>query len=281
MTSFSVDEDGDPPPPPRATRVSGTPQSASASRGGQEAPANSSVVFFGSNTPRSTAAAAATPSAATPSSGCFRSGQTFSPPLSQSGPGTRGPVFDATSSFRSMHNFSPSPSPRPSPMPASPQSSRLASPEAQLANLSLQDSPSANRRQIGASPSVPPAAPPHRRIAVPFSRRIAANTSRTVQPQPGTGPYNIRDEVPPEHAFFSRDFQTALRNGLGVARGIADMIRNMPPSIERGPEIQALLGKAENMGRFIGSDTRTVAVLGDSGEGSSRLWRAKLIGVGL
>ena len=43
-------------------------------------------------------------------------------------------------------------------------------------------------------------------------------------------------------------------------------------SAERGPELEALLDEAENLTKFIGSDTRTVAVLGDSGEGLWNLW---------
>lgn len=125
---------------------------------------------------------------------------------------------------------------------SSPQSSRMSSPEAQFARLSLQDSPSANREPGG-----------------PY-RAVGSNLD--------TGPYNIDDEKPPEHAFFTDAFQTALKNGLGIAKEIADTIQNLPDSVERSPEVQALLDKAESLTKFTRSDTRTIAVLGDSGEGS-------------
>lgn len=94
---------------------------------------------------------------------------------------------------------------------------------------------------------------------------------RPFQPKPRITPYNIHNEERPPHSFFTDAFQTALNNGLGIAKGIADMIQGMPDFIGRNPVLQGLLKQAESLEQFIGTDTRTVAVLGDSGEGMCRI----------
>ena len=155
---------------------------------------------------------------------------------------------------------------------SSDQSYRIVSPDSQLSELSLQDGRSANSGEAGPSrPSVLPTGSStvasNRRAAVSSSWGVPS-ASRPVAPTLSTEPYRIHDEKPPEHAFFTGAFQTALKGGLYIAKGIASTIRDMPDSVERSPEVRALLHEAESLTKFVRSDTRTVAVLGDSGEGS-------------
>jgi hypothetical protein len=83
-----------------------------------------------------------------------------------------------------------------------------------------------------------------------------------------TGPYDVRDEEAPLEPFFTSGFQTALQNGLGIAREVDNAIEKLVGSSEPSSDLERLFTDARRLGTFQSSDTRTIAVLGDSGEGN-------------
>ncbi|RYP86399.1 hypothetical protein DL770_004904 [Monosporascus sp. CRB-9-2] len=292
MPTFSVDgDDSD-----DNSRVFRDPRMPSNLRGGQPATPHSQPSRL-NLTPRSPAATTGAPPSRVSQVGHTSSpaSVTVTPPVSRSlfGQGTSDFTFTGsgtgTISFRSLHNVSPSPSPRPIARPsprlsqqASPSpSSQLTSPEAEPSRLTLNGTSSVHQRHAESlhpptadcgspMPSGTPLSPPQ----AEFSRLTLTESPST--PPAGSlavevASYNVRDEQPPTHPFFTRSFQTALKDGLDIAKGIANMIQSIPDSIERGPEIQRLLEDAKILSSFIGSDTRTIAVLGDSGQGKSSL----------
>ncbi|RYP44610.1 hypothetical protein DL768_008931 [Monosporascus sp. mg162] len=292
MPTFSVDGDDS----EENTGVFRDPRMQSNLRGAQPATPDSqpSRLIL---TPRSPAASTGAPPSRVSQVGHTTSpaSVTVTPPVSRSlfGQDARDFTFTGTGtgtiSFRSLHNVSPSPSPRPIARPsprlsrqASPAPScQLASPEAELSRLTLNGTSSVHQRD--AESLQPPTAdsgspmPSGTRLSPPqaeFSRLTLTESPST--PPAGSlavkvASYNVRDEQPPTHPFFTSSFQTALKEGLDIAKGIANMIQSIPDSIERGPEIHRLLEDAKILSSFNGSDTRTIAVLGDSGQGKSSL----------
>jgi hypothetical protein len=82
-----------------------------------------------------------------------------------------------------------------------------------------------------------------------------------------TSTYDVRVEEAPLEPFFAPAFQTALQRGLDVANNTAVAMEKMLRSQGAGGDLERLVGDARGLSTFEGSDTRTIAVLGDSGEG--------------
>ena len=83
-----------------------------------------------------------------------------------------------------------------------------------------------------------------------------------------SNPYDVRDEEAPLEPFFTPAFQTALRNGLGIANRTVTAIERLVGSSQPTGDLERLLNDAKSLSTFQSSDTRTIAVLGDSGEGN-------------
>jgi hypothetical protein len=83
-----------------------------------------------------------------------------------------------------------------------------------------------------------------------------------------SNPYDVRDEEAPLEPFFTPAFQTALRNGLGIANRTVTAIERLVASSRPTGDLERLCNDAKNLSTFQSSDTRTIAVLGDSGEGN-------------
>jgi hypothetical protein len=81
-------------------------------------------------------------------------------------------------------------------------------------------------------------------------------------------PYDVRDEEAPLEPFFTSAFQTTLQNGLGIANKIVTAIESLVDSSEPSGDLERLFKDAKRLRTFQSSDTRTIAVLGDSGEGN-------------
>lgn len=81
-------------------------------------------------------------------------------------------------------------------------------------------------------------------------------------------PYDVRDEEAPLETFFTPVFQTALQNGLSIANKVDTAIETLFGSSQASSDLERLLKDARRLGIFQSSDTRTIAVLGDSGEGN-------------
>lgn len=82
-----------------------------------------------------------------------------------------------------------------------------------------------------------------------------------------TSPYDVRSEEAPLEPFFAPAFQTALHRGLDIAKNAADAMETAGQSLVEGADLQRLINDARGLSTFKSSDTRIIAVLGDSGEG--------------
>lgn len=101
----------------------------------------------------------------------------------------------------------------------------------------------------------------------------ASDVSDNNEINDSTGPYDVRDEESPLEPFFTSVFQTALQNGLGIANKVVSAIGKLVGSSEPSSDLERLFKDARRLGTFQSSDTRTIAVLGDSGEGNCSFQR--------
>ena len=81
-------------------------------------------------------------------------------------------------------------------------------------------------------------------------------------------PYDVMSETSPPEPFFTPAFQTALQSGLAVAKSAATAVQGVLGALGFRDDLDRLLKSAEDLSRFESSDTRTIAVLGDSGHGN-------------
>jgi hypothetical protein len=98
--------------------------------------------------------------------------------------------------------------------------------------------------------------------------RSVSDVSDVSDNNDNTTPYDVRDEEAPLEPFFTSVFQTALQNGLGIAKEVDTAIEKLVGSSEPSSDLERLFKDARRLGTFQSSDTRTIAVLGDSGEGN-------------
>ncbi|CAJ0551485.1 Ff.00g114150.m01.CDS01 [Fusarium sp. VM40] len=191
--------------------------------------------------------------------------------------------------FGTLHNMTPLPSPSPSRATTpqrihQPQSpfTHLTTPPAKGSHLTsengtkaplfsfLSPSSSDSRRQSSSVLPSTPSTPSQPRVKAPESSFVA---SPTPEPSAPITPYDDRAEAAPPHALFMATFQDALKLGSDIAQKAVRSIEKVQAgaSGEIDSEIDKLLGDAKSLQRFHGTDTRTIAVLGDSGEGKSSL----------
>ena len=80
-------------------------------------------------------------------------------------------------------------------------------------------------------------------------------------------PYNVRDEECPAKPFFDRIFQEALGKGVVIASRTVAALEKVAGPAGRQSDLEKLLKVARDLSEFETCDTRTIGVLGDSGEG--------------
>ena len=85
---------------------------------------------------------------------------------------------------------------------------------------------------------------------------------------PGSAtPYDVGNESAPAHRFFTAEFQSTLREGTAIARDTLAEVERLDDLVQGDGDLEKLLDNAMELSAFRGSDTKTIAVLGDSGEG--------------
>lgn len=84
-------------------------------------------------------------------------------------------------------------------------------------------------------------------------------------------PYDVRDEITPPAPFLSPGFQDTLKKGVEIAKAAATAIEAVQGFLEPGRHGERLFADARRLSNFRCSNTRTIAFLGDSGEGKGRL----------
>jgi hypothetical protein len=208
-----------------------------------------------------------------------------------SGPGRT----QETPTFRNLHNITPRPSPEPEKIPLSslPNSSNYSL----FSNSSTADQTISqplhtlySDEKIAADlpePDIPTIVEAHSDIA-DARPATPVSLSQISELSPGSGlrrersisdlstvsdnmenqePYDVRDEEAPLEPFFTPAFQKSLQDGMGIANKVVTAIEKMADGSKQSGDLKRLLEDARKLGTFQSTDTRTIAVLGDSGEG--------------
>ncbi|MBE3046254.1 hypothetical protein IMZ48_27700 [Candidatus Bathyarchaeota archaeon] len=82
-------------------------------------------------------------------------------------------------------------------------------------------------------------------------------------------PYDINSEQMPPHPFFSTEFQAKLREGGIIAERAVAVIGRMTDVVGHDETLDRLMEDSQRLTSFRATETKTVAILGDSGEGKS------------
>jgi len=96
---------------------------------------------------------------------------------------------------------------------------------------------------------------------------IQGNATPSSGSQAAHAAYDVRDEQPPTHPLFSAAFQRALKNGASTAKKAANLIETLNAPGTSDDTLARLQREARSLSSLDGAETRTIAVLGDSGEG--------------
>lgn len=220
--------------------------------------------------------------------------QTTSPPppviFAQGSPDPMQIDQDPRFTFRILHNWnvsplpSPQPSPRPSPrhvpIPALPSTADIPN-DLVIALDQLTVSPGpcdpgalTTPALSSALPIVPtrvthPPIPPQDTRPQGLPLPVTPPNSGPARPsrKPVPASYDVRDEQAPSHPFFTSAFQTSLKDGVGTAEKAAALIRQLNDLGKSDNALARLSKDAADLCSFSGVETRTIAVLGDSGEG--------------
>ena len=80
-------------------------------------------------------------------------------------------------------------------------------------------------------------------------------------------PYDVGNETAPAHRFFTPEFQATLREGAAIARSTLAEVEILDELVECDSGLEKLVDDATELCSFRGLDTKTIAVLGNSGEG--------------
>ncbi|KID65368.1 Dynamin, GTPase domain protein, partial [Metarhizium hybridum] len=196
------------------------------------------------------------------------------------------PIVYQFGSFRGLHNVTPVPSPKAEPFKLSEDyvfdfslpSPKCPSPKAAFKIRSPRNSrPSSLSDLLGYSPSTQSGRPPAETGQSSTSEPILllgnqshSDLSRAVagSQQPVVA-YDVLNEETPCHPFFSNTFQATLQKGLRIAKAATDVLKSVR-SVQ-GSGLDSLLKEGEDLCAFHGTNTRTIAILGDSGQGKSSL----------
>ncbi|CAG9951905.1 unnamed protein product [Clonostachys rosea f. rosea IK726] len=82
--------------------------------------------------------------------------------------------------------------------------------------------------------------------------------------------YDVHSESTPSHPFFGELFQSQIQAGRVISQQIAELFEDSSFWSEHS-SVTKLVDDARRLSAFHVSDTRTIAVMGDSGEGKSSL----------
>lgn len=99
---------------------------------------------------------------------------------------------------------------------------------------------------------------------------LQPQSSLTVSPPASDAkptPYDVRDEPGPGEPFYTGEFQSALKSGIELAEEAHQALEPLW-ELEPNSTTQELKKMAENLIKYGNSQPKTIALLGDSGEGN-------------
>lgn len=147
-----------------------------------------------------------------------------------------------------------------------PQAVSAESTTARMRSVSLEPTPI----DLGSSSLGGHTASPHPTPSVSGTAIKNSSDDQRAPIEPKPIPYDVKDESAPPHRFFTSAFQRSLRNGLDIAKDAVVAINQMKAGAEIDDQnIKTLFREAKAMTSFHASDTRRIAILGDSGEGAA------------
>lgn len=185
-------------------------------------------------------------------------------------------------SFRGLHNVTPVPSPKaepfrvpddhifdfslPSPKSLSPRAASNLRSRGGSRSSSVSDVLGHSLGNLAGRPSAELGQSSTSEPTLPLRNRSHSdlNTSGAGSEEPVVA-YNVLNEETPHHPFFSNAFQATLQRGVNIAKAAADVLKSVQ-SVQ-GSSLDGLLKEAEDLCLFHGTSTRTIGILGDSGQG--------------
>lgn len=81
-------------------------------------------------------------------------------------------------------------------------------------------------------------------------------------------PYNVETEERPEAPFYTAAFQAAMKECYAITQDMANALKNAEASVHSS-DMRRLRSDAELLSMYQSTNTRSIAVLGDSGDGKT------------
>ena len=172
--------------------------------------------------------------------------------------------------FGQLYNVTPMPSPQPSPEPRPRLDERRSSSFSFSLQLDLSSESHGDvddHDRTSADRPAPTSTQTSRRQSDVSVVSVEMNTA---------SPYDVNREKVPDEPFFDARFQAALVKGKDLAQKVANALTEGHFESEHESDLKRLWDDAKKLSSFQTSDTRTVAVLGDSGEGDYSLPRPQI-----
>lgn len=109
-------------------------------------------------------------------------------------------------------------------------------------------------------------------IVTPQVTKLRASSAPVQPPVPNQPPkparYDIKDEIPPDEPYFSKDFQRVLQAGKSVAQQIGNVLGTCELARDRESQVLSMVQKANELSKFDAPSVCTIGIVGDSGVGA-------------
>jgi hypothetical protein len=109
-------------------------------------------------------------------------------------------------------------------------------------------------------------------IVTPQVAKPRASSAPVQPPVPNQPPkparYDIKDEIPPDEPYFSKDFQRVLQAGKYVALQIGNVLGTCELARDRESQVFSMVQTANDLSKFDAPSVCTIGIVGDSGVGA-------------
>ncbi|KAF5868070.1 uncharacterized protein Bfra_007265 [Botrytis fragariae] len=106
---------------------------------------------------------------------------------------------------------------------------------------------------------------------ISHSRRSSEGTSADSESSTEDAKYTVEDEEAPVEPYFTKEFQSILGRSYDIAIQVADELEKLEKVFGGDVNFRRLLNDSKGLSKRDISSTRTIAILGASGEGKSSL----------
>lgn len=104
-------------------------------------------------------------------------------------------------------------------------------------------------------------------LGLPPRRRNVSESSLISEIDGHTSTYDVENEQLPPEPFYEPTFQAALRDGIIMANELYTELDSLRDHFEQNLDYERLYKDAKDLSEIQVSSTKTIAFLGDSGQG--------------